>query len=116
MFVPVKTKDQQSVMMLHKTRKLLADQKVMVRNAIRGHLAEFGKTAPLGRNPLIQMMLQTLVDTSLPTSAKAGLIYAPKDNLLFNLTCRYDKRNSNQPLFQYNETLATASVTYKIRP
>ena len=50
------------------------------------------------------------------TSAKAGLIYAPKDNLLFNLTCRYDKRNSNQPLFQYNETLATASVTYKIRP
>jgi hypothetical protein len=50
------------------------------------------------------------------TSAQGGLIYAPKDSLLFNLTCRYDKRNSNQPLFQYNDTLATASVTYKIRP
>jgi hypothetical protein len=50
------------------------------------------------------------------TSAKTGLIYAPKDTLLFNLTCRYDKRNSNQAQFQYNETLATASVTYKIRP
>jgi hypothetical protein len=50
------------------------------------------------------------------TSAQGGLIYAPKDSLLFNLTCRYDKRSSNQPLFQYNDTLATASVTYKIRP
>jgi hypothetical protein len=50
------------------------------------------------------------------TSAKAGLIYAPKDTLLFNLTGRYDSRNSNQAQFQYNEALATASVTYKIRP
>jgi len=50
------------------------------------------------------------------TSAQGGLIYAPKDTLLFNLTGRYDKRNSNQALFQYNDTLATASVTYKIRP
>jgi hypothetical protein len=50
------------------------------------------------------------------TSAKVGLIYAPKDTLLFNVTGRYDKRDSNQALFQYNEALATASVTYKIRP
>jgi hypothetical protein len=35
---------------------------------------------------------------------------------LFNVTGRYDKRDSNQALFQYNEALATASVTYKIRP
>jgi hypothetical protein len=50
------------------------------------------------------------------TSAQGGLIYAPKDSLLFNLTCRYDKRSSNQALFQYNDILATASVTYKIKP
>jgi opacity protein-like surface antigen len=50
------------------------------------------------------------------TSAQGGLIYAPKDTLLFNLTCRYDKRDSNQSKFQFNDTLATASVTYKIRP
>jgi hypothetical protein len=50
------------------------------------------------------------------TSAQGGLIYAPKDTLLFNLTCRYDKRDSNQAKFQFNDTLATASVTYKIRP
>jgi hypothetical protein len=50
------------------------------------------------------------------TSALGGLIYAPKDSLLFNLTCRYNKRSSNQAFFQFNDTLATASVTYKIKP
>jgi opacity protein-like surface antigen len=50
------------------------------------------------------------------TSGLGGLIYAPKDSLLFNLTCRYNKRDSNQAQFQFNDTLATASVTYKIRP
>ncbi|HEY2781536.1 MAG TPA: outer membrane beta-barrel protein [Steroidobacteraceae bacterium] len=50
------------------------------------------------------------------TSGQGGLIYAPKESLIFNLTCRYDKRDSNQPKFQFNDTLATASVTYKIRP
>jgi hypothetical protein len=50
------------------------------------------------------------------TSGQGGLIYAPKDSLIFNVTCRYDKRDSNQARFQFNDTLATASVTYKIRP
>jgi opacity protein-like surface antigen len=50
------------------------------------------------------------------TSAQGGLIYAPMDSLIFNLTCRYDKRASDQAKFQFNDTLATASVTYKIRP
>jgi Putative beta-barrel porin 2 len=50
------------------------------------------------------------------TSGQGALIYAPKDSLIFNLTCRYDKRDSNQAKFQFNDTLATASVTYKIRP
>ena len=50
------------------------------------------------------------------TSGLGGLIYAPKDSLIFNLTCRYDKRASDQAKFQFNDTLATASVTYKIRP
>jgi hypothetical protein len=50
------------------------------------------------------------------TSGQGGLIYAPKDSLIFNLTCRYDKRASDQAQFQFNDTLATASVTYKIRP
>jgi hypothetical protein len=50
------------------------------------------------------------------TSAQGRLIYAPLDSLTFNLTCRYDKRDSNEPRVPFNDTLATASVTYKIRP
>jgi hypothetical protein len=50
------------------------------------------------------------------TSAQGGLIYAPKDTLLFNLTTRYNKRDSNQARFQFDDTLATASVTFKIKP
>jgi hypothetical protein len=50
------------------------------------------------------------------TSAQGRLIYSPMDSLTFNLSCRYDKRDSNQPRVPFNDMLATASVTYKIRP
>jgi transposase len=41
-FVPVKSADQQSVLMLHKARDLLVRQRTMLVNALRGHLAEYG--------------------------------------------------------------------------
>ncbi len=41
-FVPVKTKEQQAVLMLHRARELLVRQQTMTVNAIRAHLAEFG--------------------------------------------------------------------------
>ena len=39
-FVPVKSAEQQAVLMLHKTRDLLVKQRTMAVNALRGHLAE----------------------------------------------------------------------------
>ena len=39
-FVPTKTVEQQSVLMLHKTRDLLIKQRTMLINALRSHLAE----------------------------------------------------------------------------
>ena len=47
-FVTVKTAEQQSLMMLHRTRALLIRQRTMLVNAIRAHLAEFGIVAPVG--------------------------------------------------------------------
>jgi transposase len=47
-FVPVKTADQQAVLMLHKTRELLVRQRTMLTNAERSHLAEFGIIAAQG--------------------------------------------------------------------
>src|SRR5271154_4865939 len=41
-FVPTKSEQQQSGLMLHRSRQLLVRQRTMLSNAIRGHLAEFG--------------------------------------------------------------------------
>src|ERR1700759_442235 len=42
-FVPVKMADQQSALMMHRARDLLIRQRTMLVNALRGHLAEFGR-------------------------------------------------------------------------
>ena len=36
-FVPIKTKEQQTASMLHRTRQLLVHQRTMLSNALRGH-------------------------------------------------------------------------------
>src|SRR5262245_6261817 len=48
-FVPTKTPEQQSGLVLHRTRHLFIRQRTSVINAIRAHLAEFGVIAPVGR-------------------------------------------------------------------
>ena len=47
-FVPVKTAEQQAVLMLHRTRDLLVRQRTMLVNALRGHMAELGIIASQG--------------------------------------------------------------------
>src|ERR1700742_936473 len=49
-FVPIKTKEQQTALMLHRTRQLLVRQRTMLNNAMRGHLAELGIVSAKGRN------------------------------------------------------------------
>ncbi len=50
-FVPIKTVEQQSVLMVHRTRELFVRQRTsLIINAIRAHLAEFGIVAGVGRN------------------------------------------------------------------
>jgi transposase len=46
-----KTPEQQSCLMLHRTRHLFIRQQTSVINAIRAHLAEFGIIAPVGLPP-----------------------------------------------------------------
>jgi transposase len=47
-FVPVKTEEQQAVLIMHRTRELLVRQRTQVVNALRGHFAEFGIVEPQG--------------------------------------------------------------------
>lgn len=48
-FVPVKSVDAQSVLMLHRARHLLVRQRTAQVSAMRAHLAEYGIVAPRGR-------------------------------------------------------------------
>src|SRR5215475_8433832 len=62
-FVPTKTPEQQSGLMLHRTRHLLIRQQTSVINAFRAHLAEFGITAPVGRRG-VEELLRVVTDPS----------------------------------------------------
>ncbi len=60
-FVPTKTRDQQAILMLHRTRALLVRQRTATINAIRSHLAEFGIVAGVGRNG-VEALLKVIAD------------------------------------------------------
>jgi transposase len=55
-FVPIKTKEQQAALMLHRTRQLLVRQRTMLSNALRGHLAELGIVSAKGRNGIGELL------------------------------------------------------------
>ena len=55
-FVPVKTADQQAILMMHRARALLVRQRTMLVNALRGHLAEFGVIGAKGLHKVEGLM------------------------------------------------------------
>jgi transposase len=72
-FVETKTPEQQSCLVLHRTRHLFIRQQTAVINAIRAQLAEFGIIAPVGRNG-VEQLLGVVADASdkrLPEVARA---------------------------------------------
>lgn len=74
-FVATKTPEQQSCLMLHRTRHLFIRQQTAVINSIRAHLAEFGIVAPVGRNG-VEELLGVVADPSdkrVPEVARACL-------------------------------------------
>ena len=62
-FVATKTPEQQSCLMLHRTRHLFIRQQTAVINAIRAHLAEFGVVASVGRRG-VDELLDVVADSS----------------------------------------------------
>src|SRR5499427_8626164 len=74
-FVPTKTPEQQSGLILHRTRHLFMRQQTSVINALRAHLAEFGIVAPVGRRG-VEELLRVVADSSdkrLPEIVRACL-------------------------------------------
>ena len=75
-FVPLKSAERQSVLVLHRTRELLVRQRTMLINAIRGHCAEFGMIAPQGARraaELVEHVRQTEA-SELPDPARSALL------------------------------------------
>ena len=74
-FVPIKTPEQQGVLILHRTRKLLSRQRTMMLNAFRSHLAEFGIIAPKGPYHVMQLAKALREgEHDLPEVARTALI------------------------------------------
>jgi transposase len=74
-FVATKTPEQQSCLMLHRTRHLFIRQQTAVINVIRAHLAEFGIVAPVGRKG-VEELFDVVADSNddrLPEVARACL-------------------------------------------
>jgi len=71
-FVEVKSAQQQSILVVHGTRAMLMRQRIQLSNAIRGHLAEFGVVAPVGRNGLLSLshILHDETDDRVPVEAR----------------------------------------------
>jgi transposase len=74
-FVAVKTAEQQSLLMLHRTRSLLIRQRTMLVNAVRAHMAEFGVVAPTGTRGVqaLLMIVSDRDDERLPPLARTCL-------------------------------------------
>jgi transposase len=73
-FVPVKTVEQQSILMAHRARSLLVRQRTMLANALRAHLAELGLVANPGIANLAKLAQQALSDENgLPSCAHITL-------------------------------------------
>jgi transposase len=69
-FVPVKTAEQQAVLMLVGVRDRLIRNRTQLTNAIRGYAGEFGLTAAKGKAHLDPLLERIHVDESLPALAR----------------------------------------------
>ena len=74
-FVPTKSEQQQSGLMLHRGRQLLVRQRTMLSNAIRGHMAELGIISAKGRNGTVELLeiITNADDDRVPTVARLSL-------------------------------------------
>ena len=74
-FVPTKSEQQQSGLMLHRSRQLLVRQRTMLSNAIRGHMAELGVIAAKGRNGTAELLkiITNAEDDRIPAAARFSL-------------------------------------------
>ena len=73
-FAPIRSIDNQAVLMCHKVRELLVSQRTQLINALRGHLAEVGVIAAQGPNGASALAAAILEgDSSIPLCVRDAL-------------------------------------------
>lgn len=74
-FVPMKSIENQSTLMAHRTRDLLIRQRTQLVNALRAHLAELGLITAQGREGLARLIALVIADgeEALPTRVRFAL-------------------------------------------
>lgn len=75
-FVEVKSPEQQSVLVIHRTRMTLMRHRIELSNTIRAHMAEFGLAAPIGR-----LGLQGLVEIIRDDADEASFMVVKTDDV-----------------------------------
>ena len=78
-------------MVVHGTRTMLMRQRIQLSNAIRGHMAEFGVVAPVGREGLLSLRdtLHDEADDRVPAEARHCLqMLAAQLRLVKPKSCR----------------------------
>jgi transposase len=75
-FVAIKTEPQQALAGLHRVRDLLLKQRTMLKNQLRGLMAEFGVVAATGRRGLNELLavLSEAEDRRLPSPLREALV------------------------------------------
>lgn len=74
-FVPVKTREQQAILALHRVRSLLVRQRTASINAVRGLLSEFGLVAGKGSSRVVELRrrVEGMEPDLLPQEARAAI-------------------------------------------
>lgn len=94
-FVPIKTEEQQAVLMVHRVRSLMVGERTSLVNQIRGLLGEFGIVLPQGRCHVRSQLPGILEDAENELPAIAREVFASQYERLCNLDRKigeYDKR------------------------
>jgi hypothetical protein len=108
-FVPIKTEEQQAVLVLHRVRDGIVKQRVALSNQIRGLLAEFGIIIPQGLKQL-NLRLMQLIDS--PSSVLPGDLKTMFSSLyqeLANLSIRI--KSFDKQIEAHLQELAARSLT-----
>jgi len=104
-FVPVKSRDQQAALSLHRVRSLIVKQRTQLVNMARSHLAEFGVCIPQGIGNALHLLQQSLDGNSeldLPEPAQAMLQILARQALLAHEQAR-DIDRQLQALYRTDE-------------